>query len=309
MKKDFISITDLSCEEYNNILTLAAQLKRQRYAGIRHPLLSGKTLAMIFEKASTRTRISFDVGMYDLGGHALYLNSRDTQLGRGETIADTARVVSRYVHGAIMRTYKHETIAEFAKYASIPVINALSDREHPCQIMADSLALKEKFGDLNGLRIAWIGDGNNICNSLIMASVQTKMEIAIATPKGYEPDPVAIKFSRENGGKILMYDDPKKAVTDANAIYTDTWISMGEENIKNEKLKDFDGFCLNMPLLKRAAPDAIVLHCLPAHRGEEITDDVIDSVQSSVWDQAENRLHAQKALLVLLMGNEPLMQE
>ncbi|HJK30945.1 MAG TPA: ornithine carbamoyltransferase, partial [Methanocorpusculum sp.] len=259
MKKDFISITDLSCEEYDDILTLAARLKRQRYAGVPHPLLAGKTLAMIFEKASTRTRISFDVGMYDLGGYALYLNSRDTQLGRGETIADTARVMSRYVHGAIMRTYKHETITEFAKYASIPVINALSDKEHPCQILADSLTLKEKFGDLNGLRVAWIGDGNNVCNSLIMATVQTGMEIAVATPKGYEPDPAAIRFARENGGKIVEYDDPKKAVEDAHAIYTDTWISMGEEDIKDTKLKDFNGFCLDMPLLKRAAPDAIVL--------------------------------------------------
>lgn len=302
MKKDFISITDLSCEEYDDILTLAARLKRQRYAGVPHPLLAGKTLAMIFEKASTRTRISFDVGMYDLDGYALYLNSRDTQLGRGETIADTARVMSRYVHGAIMRTYKHETITEFAKYASIPVINALSDKEHPCQIMADSLTLKEKFGDLNGLRIAWIGDGNNVCNSLIMASVQTGMEIAVATPKGYEPDPAAIRFAQENGGKVVEYDDPKKAVADAHAIYTDTWISMGEEDIKDMKLKDFNGFCLDMPLLKRAAPDAIVLHCLPAHRGEEITDEVIDSMQSGVWDQAENRLHAQKAVLVRLMG-------
>jgi len=302
MKKDFISITDLSCEEYDDILTLAARLKRQRYAGVPHPLLAGKTLAMIFEKASTRTRISFDVGMYDLGGYALYLNSRDTQLGRGETIADTARVMSRYVHGAIMRTYKHETITEFAKYASIPVINALSDKEHPCQILADSLTLKEKFGDLNGLRVAWIGDGNNVCNSLIMATVQTGMEIAVATPKGYEPDPAAIRFARENGGKIVEYDDPKKAVEDAHAIYTDTWISMGEEDIKDTKLKDFNGFCLDMPLLKRAAPDAIVMHCLPAHRGEEITDEVIDSMQSGVWDQAENRLHAQKAVLVRLMG-------
>ncbi|HJK59103.1 MAG TPA: ornithine carbamoyltransferase [Methanocorpusculum sp.] len=302
MKKDFLSITDLSCEEYDDILTLAARLKRQRYAGVPHPLLAGKTLAMIFEKASTRTRISFDVGMYDLGGYALYLNSRDTQLGRGETIADTARVMSRYVHGAIMRTYKHETITEFAKYASIPVINALSDKEHPCQILADSLTLKEKFGDLNGLRVAWIGDGNNVCNSLIMATVQTGMEIAVATPKGYEPDPDAIRFARENGGKIVEYDDPKKAVEDAHAIYTDTWISMGEEDIKDTKLKDFNGFCLDMPLLKRAAPDAIVLHCLPAHRGEEITDEVIDSMQSGVWDQAENRLHAQKAVLVRLMG-------
>lgn len=302
MKKDFISITDLSAEEYEDILTLAARLKRQRYAGVPHPLLAGKTLAMLFEKASTRTRMSFDVGMYDLGGYALYLNARDTQLGRGETVADTARVMSRYVHGAIMRTYKHETITEFAKYASIPVINALSDKEHPCQIMADSLTLKEKFGDLNGLKIAWIGDGNNVCNSLIMSSVQTGMEIAVGTPKGYEPDPEAVRFARENGGKVTIYDDPVKAVTDAHAIYTDTWISMGEEEIKETKLKDFVGYQLDTALLRKAASDALVLHCLPAHRGEEITDEVIDSMQSGVWDQAENRLHAQKAILVRLMG-------
>ncbi len=301
MKKDFISITDLSAEEYEDILTLAARLKRQRYAGVPQPLLAGKTLAMIFEKASTRTRMSFDVGMYDLGGYALYLNAKDTQLGRGETVADTARVISRYVHGAIMRTYKHETITEFAKYASIPVINALSDKEHPCQIMADSLTLKEKFGDLNGLKIAWIGDGNNVCNSLIMASVQTGMEIAVGTPKGYEPDPVAVKFARENGGKVTIYDDPVRAVSDAHAIYTDTWISMGEEDIKETKLKDFVGYQLDTALLNKAADDALVLHCLPAHRGEEITDEVIDSMQSGVWDQAENRLHAQKAILVRLM--------
>jgi ornithine carbamoyltransferase len=246
--------------------------------------------------------MSFDVGMYDLGGYALYLNARDTQLGRGETVADTARVMSRYVHGAIMRTYKHETITEFAKYASIPVINALSDKEHPCQIMADSLTLKEKFGELEGLKIAWIGDGNNVCNSLIMASVQTGMEIAVGTPKGYEPDPAAIKFARDNGGKVTVYDDPVKAVTDAHAIYTDTWISMGEEDKKETKLKDFVGYQLDMPLMKKAADDVIVLHCLPAHRGEEITDEVIDSPQSGVWDQAENRLHAQKAILVRLLG-------
>jgi len=301
MKKDFISITDLSAEEYEDILTLAARLKRQRYAGVPHPLLAGKTLAMIFEKASTRTRMSFDVGMYDLGGYALYLNAKDTQLGRGETVADTARVMSRYVHGAIMRTYKHETITEFAKYASIPVINALSDKEHPCQIMADSLTLKEKFGELDGLKIAWIGDGNNVCNSLIMSSVQTGMEIAVGTPKGYEPDPEAVKFAKENGGKVTIYDDPVKAVTDAHAIYTDTWISMGEEDVKESKLKDFVGYQLDTALLNKAADDALVLHCLPAHRGEEITDDVLDSVQSGVWDQAENRLHAQKAILVRLM--------
>jgi len=302
MKKDFLSITDLSAEEYEDILNLAARLKRQRYAGVPHPLLAGKTLAMIFEKASTRTRMSFDVGMYDLGGYALYLNAKETQLGRGETVADTARVMSRYVHGAIMRTYKHETITEFAKYASIPVINALSDKEHPCQIMADSLTLKEKFGNLNGLKIAWIGDGNNVCNSLIMASVQTGMEIAVGTPKGYEPDPAAVKFAKENGGKVTIYDDPARAVSDAHAIYTDTWISMGEEEIKESKLKDFVGYQLDTALLKKAADDALVLHCLPAHRGEEITDEVIDSMQSGVWDQAENRLHAQKAILVRLMN-------
>ena len=302
MKKDFLSITDLSAEEYEDILTLAARLKRQRYAGVPHPLLAGKTLAMIFEKASTRTRMSFDVGMYDLGGYALYLNAKETQLGRGETVADTARVMSRYVHGAIMRTYKHETITEFAKYASIPVINALSDKEHPCQIMADSLTLKEKFGDLDGLKIAWIGDGNNVCNSLIMASVQTGMEIAVGTPKGYEPDPAAVKFAKENGGKVTIYDDPARAVSDAHAIYTDTWISMGEEDIKESKLKDFVGYQLDTALLNKAASDALVLHCLPAHRGEEITDEVIDSMQSGVWDQAENRLHAQKAILVRLMS-------
>ncbi|RBQ25566.1 MAG: Ornithine carbamoyltransferase [Methanocorpusculum sp. MCE] len=301
MKKDFLSITDLSAEEYEDILTLAARLKRQRYAGVPHPLLAGKTLAMIFEKASTRTRMSFDVGMYDLGGYALYLNAKDTQLGRGETVADTARVMSKYVHGAIMRTYKHETITEFAKYASIPVINALSDKEHPCQIMADSLTLKEKFGDLNGLKIAWIGDGNNVCNSLIMSSVQTGMEIAVGTPKGYEPDPAAVKFAKENGGKVTIYDDPVRAVSDAHAIYTDTWISMGEEDIKETKLKDFVGYQLDTALLEKAATDGLVLHCLPAHRGEEITDEVIDSMQSGVWDQAENRLHAQKAILVRLM--------
>ncbi len=301
MKKDFLSITDLSAEEYEDILTLAARLKRQRYAGVPHPLLAGKTLAMIFEKASTRTRMSFDVGMYDLGGYALYLNAKDTQLGRGETVADTARVMSKYVHGAIMRTYKHETITEFAKYSSIPVINALSDKEHPCQIMADSLTLKEKFGDLNGLKIAWIGDGNNVCNSLIMSSVQTGMEIAVGTPKGYEPDPAAVKFAKENGGKVTIYDDPVRAVSDAHAIYTDTWISMGEEDIKETKLKDFVGYQLDTALLEKAATDALVLHCLPAHRGEEITDEVIDSMQSGVWDQAENRLHAQKAILVRLM--------
>lgn len=252
MKKDFLSITDLSAEEYDDILTLAARLKRQRYAGVAHPLLAGKTLAMIFEKSSTRTRISFDVGMYDLGGYALYLNSRDTQLGRGETIADTARVMSRYVHGAIMRTYLHETIVDFAKYASIPVINALSDKEHPCQILADSLTLKEKFGNLGGLRVAWIGDGNNVCNSLIMASVQTGMEIAVATPKGYEPDFDAIRFAESNGGKVVQYKDPKEAVANSHAIYTDTWISMGEEGIKDSKLKDFAGFQLDMKMLKHA---------------------------------------------------------
>lgn len=302
--KDLISITDLSTEAYEELLLLAAKLKRQRYAGVPHPLLQGKTLGMIFEKASTRTRISFDVGMHELGGYAIYLNSRDTQMGRGETVPDSARVMSRFMHGVIMRTYKHQTIVDFAKYASIPVINALSDKEHPCQILADSLTLKEKFGDLQNLRIAWVGDGNNVCNSLIMCSVQTGMEISVATPKGYEPDPAAIRFAEENGGKIHLSHDPSEAVFDAHAIYTDTWISMGEEDIRDQKLKDFGGFQVNMDLLRKAADDALVLHCLPAHRGEEITDEVLDSMQSGVWDEAENRLHAQQAVLVKLLNGE-----
>jgi len=302
--KDLISIADLSVEYYNDILDLAAKLKRMRQKGIPHPYLEGKSLGMIFEKASTRTRISFDVGMYDLGGHALYLNSKDTQLGRGETVPDTARVMSRFLHGVIMRTYQHQTIVDFAKYATIPVINALSDKEHPCQILADSLTLKEKFGDLDGLKIAWVGDGNNVCNSLIMCSVQTGMEISVATPKGYEPDADAIKFAKDNGGKIHLTHDPDEAVKDVHSIYTDTWISMGEEDIKDKKLLDFKGFQVNSSLVEKAADDALILHCLPAHRGEEITDEVIDSRQSGVWDEAENRLHAQKAVLVRLLNHE-----
>ncbi|HJJ28348.1 MAG TPA: ornithine carbamoyltransferase [Methanocorpusculum sp.] len=302
--KDLLSITDLTTEAYDEILLLAAKLKRQRYAGVPHPYLQGKTLGMIFEKASTRTRISFDVGMHELGGYAIYLNSRDTQMGRGETVPDSARVMSRFMHGVIMRTYKHQTIVDFAKYASIPVINALSDREHPCQILADSLTLKEKFGDLHGLKIAWVGDGNNVCNSLIMCSVQTGMEISVATPKGYEPDPDAVRFAERNGGRIHLSHDPVEAVADAHAIYTDTWISMGEEDIRDRKLKDFGGFQVNKELVSKAADDALILHCLPAHRGEEITDEVIDSMQSGVWDEAENRLHAQQAVLVKLLNRE-----
>jgi len=302
--KDLISISDLSVDYYDDILELAAKLKRMREKGIPHPYLEGKSLGMIFEKASTRTRISFDVGMNELGGHALYLNSKDTQLGRGETVPDTARVMSRFLHGVMMRTYKHQTIVDFAKYASIPVINALSDMEHPCQILADSLTLKEKFGDLHGLKIAWVGDGNNVCNSLIMCSVQTGMEISVATPKGYEPDPNAIKFAKDNGGKIHLTNDPMEAVKDAHSIYTDTWISMGEEDIREKKLLDFKGFQVNKSLVNKAADDVLILHCLPAHRGEEITDDVIDSRKSGVWDEAENRLHAQKAVLVRLLNHE-----
>ncbi|HJJ95167.1 MAG TPA: ornithine carbamoyltransferase [Methanocorpusculum sp.] len=302
--KDFISISDLSAEDYEDLLTFAAELKSLRKKQIPHPYLAGKTLGMIFEKASTRTRISFDVGMYELGGHALYLNSKDTQLGRGETVPDTARVMSRFLQGVMMRTYKHQTITEFAKYATIPVINALSDKEHPCQILADSLTLKEKFGCLSGLKIAWIGDGNNVCNSLIMASVQTGMEIAVATPKGYEPDPEAVAFAKKNGGKVSLTHNPEEAATDSHALFTDTWISMGEEDIRDQKLKDFSGFQVNQGLLKKASDDVLIMHCLPAHRGEEITDDVIDSRYSGVWDEAENRLHAQKAVLVRLLNHE-----
>ena len=301
MKKDFISILDISREELEGILAEAEKLKRQKKAGVPHALLDGKTLAMIFEKSSTRTHISFEVGMNELGGHALFLNARDMQIWRGEEIRDTARAASRYVSAIMIRAYKHSTIEEFAKYATIPVINGLSDLEHPCQLLADIMTMKEHFGSLSDLKVAWVGDGNNVCNSLILSTVLTGYDVTVGTPRGYEPEDAFVKKARSLGGNVKLVRKPEDAVNNADVIVTDTWISMGDDAEKDERMKVFKQYTVDAPLLRHASPDARVLHCLPAHRGQEISDEVMEGGQSLVWDEAENRLHAQKALLVRLL--------
>jgi ornithine carbamoyltransferase len=301
MKKDFISILDISRDELEGIIAEALELKRQKKAGIPHLLLAGKTLAMIFEKASTRTHISFEVGMNELGGHALFLNARDMQIWRGEEIRDTARAASRYVSAIMIRAYKHSTIEEFAKYASIPVINGLSDLEHPCQLLADIMTMKEHFGSIRGLKVAWVGDGNNVCNSLILSTVLTGYDVTVATPEGYEPEDSIVKKARSLGGKVTLVRKPEDAVKNADVIVTDTWISMGDDEEKEVRLKVFRQYTVDAVLLRHASPGARVLHCLPAHRGQEIADEVMEGGQSLVWDEAENRLHAQKALLVRML--------
>jgi len=301
MKNDFISILDVSKAELEWIIAEADKLKRQKKAGVPHNLLAGKTLAMIFEKASTRTHISFEVGMNELGGHALFLNARDMQIWRGEEIRDTARAASRYVSAIMIRAYKHSTIEEFAKYATIPVINGLSDLEHPCQLLADIMTMKEHFGSLSDLKVAWVGDGNNVCNSLILSTVLTGYDVTVATPEGYEPEDKIVKKARALGGNVTLVRKPEDAVKDADVIVTDTWISMGDDAERDVRLKVFKQYTVDAALLRHASPGARVLHCLPAHRGQEIADEVMEGGQSLVWDEAENRLHAQKALLVWLL--------
>jgi ornithine carbamoyltransferase len=303
MKKDLLSFLDISEEELDRLLADAKHLKKLRKEQASHELLPRKTLAMIFEKPSTRTRLSFEVGMHDLGGHALYLNSQDLQIGRGEEIRDTARVASRYVSGIMIRAYKHQTIVDFAKYAPIPVINGLSDREHPCQILADILTIWEHFGSTLDLKVAWVGDANNVCNSLLLSSAITGMVINVAGPPEFQPSEDLVELANSNGGRVEVMKDPYEAVKDANVIATDTWVSMGEETTRDYRLKTFQGYTIDSKLVKSADPDAIVMHCLPAHRGQEISDEVIEGPQSVVWEEAENRLHAQKALLVRLLGN------
>jgi len=301
MKKDFISILDIDELELEQLLNEAHELKRQKKAGTKHLLLAGQTLAMIFEKSSTRTHISFEVGMNQLGGHALFLNAGDMQIRRGEEIRDTARAASRYVSGMMIRAYKHSTIEEYAKYATIPVINGLSDLEHPCQLLADIMTIQEHFGSTKDIRVAWVGDGNNVCNSLILATVLTGLRVTVATPEGYEPAGEIVRKAQSLGGDVTLVREPEQAVKDAEVIVTDTWISMGDEGEKEERMRVFRKYTVDAPLMKHASPDARVLHCLPAHRGEEITDEVMEGGQSLVWDEAENRLHAQKALLVRLL--------
>jgi len=291
-----ISVSDLTHEEIYELLDLAARIKERR--GHYTDALKDMSLAMIFEKPSTRTRVSFEVAMTELGGHALYLNYADLQLGRSETICDTASVLSRYVHVIMARVYRHETVRELARCADIPVINALSDMEHPCQLLADLLTIRERKGDLKDLRIAWIGDGNNVCNSLMLGSAITGMNLSVACPAGYEPDAGIVARANELGSSVLITNDPIEAAFGADVLYTDVWVSMGDEKEEEKRLRDFSGFQINSDLLGHAKSDCIVLHCLPAHRGQEISAEVLDGEHSVVMDQAENRLHAQKALLM-----------
>ncbi len=303
-----ISISDLSSDELEEIIELAEKLKSERYKGVVTDYLKNKSLAMIFELPSTRTRVSFEVAMTDLGGHALYLNWNDLQLGRGEPIKDTARVLSRYVHAVTMRVREHSTIVEFAEHSSVPVINALSNVEHPCQIVADLLTIKEYKGSLKDVKVVWVGDGNNVCNSLILAAALAGMELVVSTPRGYEPKREIVEkakeIAKETGAKITFEANPNSAVKDADVIYTDVWASMGQEDERDERLKVFSAYQVNEELVNRAKDDVIVMHCLPAHRGEEITDAVIEGTNSVIFDQAENRLHAQKAILLKLIGDE-----
>lgn len=304
MKRDLLSILDLSAGELDEIIRDAGNLKMLRRESRPHEFLKGKSLAMVFEKASTRTRISFETGMYELGGHALFLNPQDLQIGRGEEIRDTARVMSRYVDGVMIRAYRHENIEEFARYSDVPVINGLSDREHPCQIIADMLTIREHFGTLSGLKVAWIGDGNNVCNSFVLASALTGYEITVASPARFQPRSEIVQRALSLGGKVTIVREPEKAIRDADVVVTDTWVSMGEEAEKTTRLKEFQGYTVTGALMKKASPDAIFMHCLPAHRDQEVADEVIEGPRSLVFDEAENRLHAQKALLVKLLGRE-----
>ena len=305
MKRDFLGVLDAE-KDFVAILELAATLKNRARAGEHYEPLRNKNLALIFEKASTRTRVSFEVAMSQLGGHALYLNPQDLQLGRGETIADTARVLSRYVDAIVYRAFRHDDVVELAKHTTIPVINGLDDLEHPCQALADLFTVHEHKGDLKGLRLAYVGDGNNVCNSLLLACALVGMDAVVGCPRRYEPAASIVKHAKEvaarTGSKIAISQDPVDAVKGADVVYTDVWVSMGMEKEKGERERIFEPYQVNQLLMNKAKEDAILMHCLPAHRGLEITDEVIDGPKSVVWDQAENRLHAQKALLVTLLG-------
>jgi len=303
--KSLASLYDLSREEIEEIIKTSEFLKVQVLQGEEHPLLKGKILAMIFEKPSTRTRVSFEVGMWQLGGYALYLSASDLQLGRGETIADTAQVLSRYVDGIMARVFSHRTILDLVSYSRVPVINGLSDFSHPCQGLADLFTVYEKKGRLSGLKLAYVGDGNNVAHSLIFGCSKVGMGITLACPKGYEPNPeVVLKANEEakrNGCEIRLTNDAKEAVRGADIVYTDVWASMGQEKEHEERVKVLKPYQVNGQLVKEAKEDYIFMHCLPAHRGEEVTDEVADSRNSVIFDQAENRLHTQKALMALIM--------
>jgi ornithine carbamoyltransferase len=302
VNKDFLCLTDWSREELEKIFALTRELKEKQRRGEVHHLLKGKTLGMIFEKSSTRTRVSFEVGMYQLGGHALFLSSSTTQMGRGEPIKDTARVMSRYVDGIMIRTFSHAAVEELARLSGIPVINGLTDSYHPCQVMADLFTVIEHKGNYRDLVYCWIGDGNNMANSWINAAAVFGFELRVATPAGYEPDPQVMVRAEKLGARISYGHDPLATARGADVLNTDVWASMGQEQEQKEREKAFAGFQINSKVIEVADPACIVMHCLPAHRDEEITDDVIEGPHSVVFDEAENRLHVQKAIMATLMG-------
>jgi ornithine carbamoyltransferase len=304
--ESLLTIAQLSAPDVDLILRTTSELKEALKKGQSVQPLKGKVLAAIFEKSSTRTRVSFETAMYQLGGLMLYLAGRDLQLGRGETISDTAQVLSRYVNGIIIRTDAHQKVVEMAKSSGVPVVNALTDYAHPCQVLSDLFTLKERFGKLKGLRVAYVGDGNNVARSLISGASKTGVELALACPLGYELDKDTLELSeadrRKSGGELYVTMDPLRAVSGVYAVYTDVWVSMGQEKEQAQRLRAFKKYQVNAKLMAHAAPHAVFMHCLPAHRGQEVMDDVIDGPQSIVFDQAENRLHTQKAILTLLMG-------
>lgn len=306
--KDLLSIHELSVDEVQEILALAKELKAKQKAGVSHKLLAGKTLGMIFEKSSTRTRVSFETGMYQLGGQALFLSNRDLQLGRGEPIRDTARVLSRYLDGIMIRTFGHDRVEELAKWADIPVINALTDLLHPCQVLTDLLTIEEYKGkNLKGLKMAYVGDGNNMTNSFLYGCAKVGMTFVAATPEDYRPDETvfknALEDAKETGAELSLVTDPKEAVKDADIVVTDTWASMGQEAEHEMRKKIFAPYQVNKELLKGADKRVIVMHCLPAYRGEEITEEVFEANANVIFDEAENRLHTQKAIMALLMAD------
>ena len=302
MHRDFLAIPDFSRAELDRLFDLAESMRSGAYT--KKPL-AGKSLAMIFLKSSTRTRVSFEVGTWQLGGHALFLSSRDVQIGRGEPIPDTARVLSRYVDGIMIRTFAHADVEQLAEHSRVPVINGLTDLLHPCQVLADILTLRQRFGTYEGKKVAWIGDGNNMANSWINAAYRLGFELSLACPEGYEPN-AEILARAQREARVTLVRDPNEAAAGAHVVNTDVWASMGQEEEQGERERAFAGYTVDAALMKRAARDAIFLHCLPAHRGEEVASDVIDGPQSCVWDEAENRLHIQKAIMAALIGGEPL---
>ncbi len=302
--KNLLKLLDLSTEEIIGILDLADQLKYERKHNIPHELLKGQTLGMIFQKSSTRTRVSFETGMYQLGGHALFLSSRDLQIGRGEPVQDTARVLSRYLDGIMIRTFEQKEVEDLAKFGSIPVINGLTDFCHPCQVLADLMTIREKFGSFSGLKMCFIGDGNNMANSLIVGGLKVGMNVAVATPDGYKPDGAVLEFTKGYGDKFALETDPFMAASGADILITDTWTSMGEEAEKEERNKIFKDYQINKQLLAAANAGAMVQHCLPAYRGQEITEEVFEEHADEIFNEAENRLHAQKAVMVKLMKKD-----